>query len=143
MIRASVDGLINTAPREGDFARASAPLFTMVDTGTFWIDANFKETQLTNMRIGQPVSIDVDTYPDVELHGKVESISPGTGSEFSILPAQNATGNWVKIVQRIAVRISIDTPAPADKPLRAGMSGHVVVDTGIYPHLPGSRKTSG
>lgn len=126
-VKAPIDGYINTAPHLGDFARADTPLFTMIDANTVWIEANFKETQLSKMKVGQPVSINIDTYPDTTIKGHIESISPGTGSEFSILPAQNATGNWVKIVQRVAVRIAIDQ-AP-DVRLRAGMSGNVVVDT--------------
>lgn len=126
-IKAPIDGYINTAPRLGDFARADAPLFTMIGTDDVWIEANFKETQLARMKIGQPVSIEVDAYPGQTFKGHVQSISPGTGSEFSILPAQNATGNWVKIVQRVSVRIAIDdTP---DVPLRTGMSGYAEVDT--------------
>jgi membrane fusion protein (multidrug efflux system) len=114
----------------------------MIGTGKTWIEANFKETQLADVRVGQPVSIRVDTYPGLELRGTVESISPGSGSEFSILPAQNATGNWVKIVQRVAVRISIDNP-PENLALRAGMSGAVTIDTGSYPHLPWGKKAAG
>jgi membrane fusion protein, multidrug efflux system len=141
-VKAPIDGLINAAPRRGDFARATAPMLTMIGTEKLWMDANFKETQLTNIQPGQPVTIEIDTFPDMELHGKVESISPGTGSEFSILPAQNATGNWVKVVQRVAVHIAIDRP-PGDTRLRAGLSGRAVIDTGSYPHLSRKRKEQG
>jgi len=141
-VKAPTDGIISAAPRQGDFARASAPQMTMIGNKDIWIEANFKETQLTDVRPGQPVTFRVDTYPDIEWHGRIESISPGTGSEFSILPAQNATGNWVKIVQRIAVRIAIE-PAPDHPPLRAGMSTHAVIDTGTYPHLSRKKRNAG
>jgi len=93
-----------------------------------WIEANYKETQLAKLKIGQPVEIVVDAYPDFTLHGKVESFGSATGSQFSLIPTQNATGNWVKVVQRLAVRIHVE-PDPAH-PLRDGMSAHVSVDTG-------------
>jgi membrane fusion protein (multidrug efflux system) len=137
-IRAPVDGIISAAPRVGDYARAGIPLANMVGTQEMWIEANFKETELTDIRLGQPVSIDIETYPDFEWKGTVQSISPATGSEFSVLPAQNATGNWVKIVQRIPVHITIEGQ-PDSPPLRAGMSAHVVVDTGSYPHGLGGK----
>ncbi len=134
-VYAPFSGVVSGVPKTGDYARASAPSLSIVNTGRVWVDANFKETQLTQMKVGQPVTIDVDTYPGHAWKGRVESISPATGSEFSILPAQNSTGNWVKVVQRIAVRIAV-TPEPAAPPLRAGMSTEVSVDTGHYPHLP-------
>jgi membrane fusion protein (multidrug efflux system) len=132
-ILAPADGIIGTAPHIGDYARAGIPLFNLIATNDVWIEANYKETELTNVKIGQPVSIEIDTYPGHEWHGHVESISPATGSEFSVLPAQNATGNWVKVVQRIAVRIAVEA-GPDDLPLRTGMSTHVSIDTGHYPH---------
>jgi membrane fusion protein (multidrug efflux system) len=103
-------------------------MLSLVETSDTWIEANFKETQLTDMRPGQPVVVTVDTYPGLKLEGKVESIGAGTGSEFSLIPAQNATGNWVKVVQRIPVRVRVDEKG-ADI-LRAGMSSDVTVDTG-------------
>ncbi|MET0363943.1 MAG: HlyD family secretion protein, partial [Sphingobium sp.] len=87
----------------------------------------FKETDLKNMRVGQPVEIGVDAYPDMALHGHVSSIGAGTGSEFSVLPAQNANGNWVKVTQRVPVRIMID--GRPQRPLIAGFSTHVRIDT--------------
>jgi membrane fusion protein (multidrug efflux system) len=132
-IKAPVNGIIGTAPRKGDYARAGVPVLNLVGTGDIWIEANYKETELTGVRTGQPVLIEVDTYPGHEWKGRVESISPATGSEFSVLPAQNATGNWVKVVQRIAVRIVIE-PGTESPPLRTGMSAHVTIDTGRYPH---------
>jgi membrane fusion protein (multidrug efflux system) len=103
-------------------------MLSLVETSDTWIEANFKETQLTDVRPGQEAAVTVDTYPGLELEGKVASIGAATGSEFSLLPAQNATGNWVKVVQRIPVRIRVDEKG-ADI-LRAGMSSDVTVDTG-------------
>lgn len=134
-LKAPVAGMIGTAPHVGDYARAGVPLFNLVGTKDIWIEANYKETELSGVKPGQPVTIDVDTYPGHEWRGHVESISPATGAEFSILPAQNATGNWVKVVQRIAVRIAVDK-GPGDLPLRTGMSTYVTIDVGHYPHLP-------
>ena len=94
-----------------------------------WVDANFKETQLTRMEVGQQVEISVDTYPDIEFTGRVESISPASGAEFSLIPIENATGNFTKLVQRIPVRIAIDPDALARRPLTTGMSVVVRVDT--------------
>jgi membrane fusion protein (multidrug efflux system) len=101
-----------------------------------WIEANFPETDLTYVRPGQPVEVRIDVYPDVVWHGVVESLSPATGSEFSVIPAQNATGNWVKIVQRVPVRIRLERTA--DSPvLLAGLSSLVEVDTGHRRSLLG------
>lgn len=136
-VRAPADGIVGTAPHVGDYARASVPQFNMVGSNDVWIEANYKETQLTSVKPGQPVTIEVDTYPGHKWTGTVESISPATGSEFSVLPAQNSTGNWVKVVQRIAVRIAVDRKSDEMR-LRAGMSTNVTIDTGFYPHWPGS-----
>lgn len=106
------------------------PLMAVVPADDLWIDANFKETQLANMRIGQPVTITSDIYgDDVEYTGKVVGLDMGTGSAFSLLPAQNATGNWIKVVQRLPVRISLDPKQLAEHPLRIGLSTLVEVDT--------------
>jgi membrane fusion protein (multidrug efflux system) len=126
---APFDGIVSQLPKEGDYARTGAPLLSMVSNNAVWIEANFKETDLTHMTVGQPVEIDVDTYPGRPFHGRVTSISQATGSEFSVLPAQNSTGNWVKVVQRIPVRISVDDQK-AGPPLRSGMSVTADVDTG-------------
>jgi membrane fusion protein (multidrug efflux system) len=112
----------------GQYVSEGTEMLSLVETSDTWIEANFKETQLTDMHPGQPVVVTVDTYPGLKLEGKVESIGQGTGSEFSLIPAQNATGNWVKVVQRIPVRIRVDQKG-ADI-LRAGMSSDVTVDTG-------------
>ncbi|WP_329741861.1 efflux RND transporter periplasmic adaptor subunit [Dyella sp. A6] len=114
----------------GQRVAPGTPLMAVVPLHQVWIDANFKETQLTHMRIGQPVEITSDVYgSSVEYKGKVESLGVGTGSAFSLLPAQNATGNWIKIVQRIPVRVVFTDPAQLDKhPLRIGMSLNVEVN---------------
>ncbi|MBP6345392.1 EmrA/EmrK family multidrug efflux transporter periplasmic adaptor subunit [Neisseriaceae bacterium CLB008] len=128
------------APVEGQIARRNvqvgqrinpgAPLMAVVPLHDLWIDANFKESQLANLRIGQPVSIRADLYgKKVTYSGKVMGLSAGTGSAFSVLPPQNATGNWIKVVQRVPVRISLDPKELAKNPLRVGLSMHVVVNT--------------
>lgn len=112
----------------GQFLAAGTGIAKLVDNSQTWVEANFKETQIAELSPGQPVTIAVDAYPGMELHGTVDSFASATGSQFSLIPAQNATGNWVKVVQRVPVRIQIaDTP---DRPLRDGMSVSVSVDTG-------------
>jgi membrane fusion protein (multidrug efflux system) len=111
------------------------PLFALVETGDTWIDANFKETQLTHMKPGQKAEVVLDTYPGRTFEATVEAIGAGTGAEFSLLPAQNATGNWVKVTQRIPVRIKL-TDDDAKLALRTGMSATVSVDTGVSRGLP-------
>ncbi|MBY0508987.1 MAG: HlyD family secretion protein [Rhodospirillaceae bacterium] len=128
-IVAPFDGIVSQLPKVGDYARTGAPLLSMVSNNAVWIEANFKETDLTHMRVGQEVKIDVDTYPSRPFHGRVTSISQATGAEFSLLPAQNSTGNWVKVVQRIPVRISVEDQKDGP-PLRSGMSVTADVDTG-------------
>lgn len=130
VIRAPADGYVALVSRlpVGQYLTAATPAFNLMTTDRAWIEANFKETDLTRMRPGQNASCDIDTYPDREFRAHVDSISAGTGSEFSVLPAQNSTGNWVKIVQRIPVRLVIDNPDP-NYPLRAGMSATCTVDT--------------
>jgi len=115
----------------GNYLPAAAPAFSLVTTDRAWVEANFKETELTHMLPGQEAKVKIDTYPDHTCTGKVDSISAGAGSEFSVLPAQNASGNWVKVVQRFPVRLNID--CGEGRPLRAGMSADVVVDT-KYQH---------
>lgn len=114
--------------RPGQMVAAGTTLFTLIETGDTWVDANFKETQLADIRPGQPVEIRLDAAPGTVLTGRVQSIGAGTGSEFSLLPAQNATGNWVKVEQRVPVRISLDDPAAAPL-LATGLSADVKVDT--------------
>jgi membrane fusion protein (multidrug efflux system) len=115
--------------RSGGYVRAGMPALNLVAVEEIWIEANLKESQLTKVRQGQPVTFTVDAYPGIEWKGKVESLSPATGAEFSILPPQNATGNWVKVVQRLPVRLAIE-PDAAKPPLRMGMSAIVTIDTG-------------
>ncbi|KFC06509.1 multidrug resistance protein A [Trabulsiella guamensis ATCC 49490] len=108
----------------------TTPLMAVVPANNLWVDANFKETQLAHMRIGQPVTVISDIYgDDVKYTGKVVGLDMGTGSAFSLLPAQNATGNWIKVVQRLPVRIELDAKQLAEHPLRIGLSTLVEVDT--------------
>ncbi|HEV7442831.1 MAG TPA: HlyD family secretion protein, partial [Steroidobacteraceae bacterium] len=109
VIKAPSDGIVTRVEQlqAGTYISASAPVFALVVAGNTWIEANFKEDQLTHMRVGQPVDVHVDSYPGKEFEGTVVSVSPGTGSQFSLLPAENATGNWVKVVQRLPVRIEL------------------------------------
>ncbi|MFE0015629.1 efflux RND transporter periplasmic adaptor subunit [Mesorhizobium sp. NPDC059054] len=131
-VRAPDDGVAYKAAsfRVGQYVSVGTPLFALVETGDTWIDANFKETQLTRMKPGQKAEVVLDTYPDKTFEATVEAIGAGTGAQFSLLPAQNATGNWVKVTQRIPVRLQLDN-ADADLALRAGMSASVTVDTGV------------
>ncbi|MFP5404900.1 MAG: efflux RND transporter periplasmic adaptor subunit, partial [Gammaproteobacteria bacterium] len=128
-VRASLPGTVNQPPRPGQFAASGVAMMALVANASPWVEANFTETDLTWVRPGQPATITVDTYPDVEWKGVVDSLSPATGSEFSVIPAQNATGNWVKIVQRVPVRIRLERRDDAP-PLRAGLSATVEIDTG-------------
>jgi membrane fusion protein (multidrug efflux system) len=112
-------------------------VFALVVAGDTWIEANFKENQLTHMRVGQQVEVHVDSYPGKKFDGTVVSVSPGTGSQFSLLPAENATGNWVKVVQRLPVRIELRDFDP-EFPLHGGLSATVNVDTRHERHLFGS-----
>ena len=128
-IRAPVAGVVSQADRlqPGQMMVQGLPGVTIVASNKSWIEANFKETDLAHMRVGQPAEITFDAYPELKVRGKVSSIGAGTGSEFSVLPAQNANGNWVKVTQRVPVRIAI-----TDKPKRAmiaGLSAHVRIDT--------------
>lgn len=132
-IVAPFDGVVTQTGnlQVGQMATAGLPMMTLVANGGSWIEANFKETDLKKMAPGQPARIKIDAYPGVELKGHVESIGAGTGSEFSILPAQNANGNWVKVTQRVPVRIAIDEKSP--RQLIAGLSVDVEVDLEAQP----------
>lgn len=136
-VHAPADGVIAQASsfKTGQYVAAGSPLFSLVETGDTWIEANFKETQLTNMRVGQTAEVTLDTFPGRPLTATIDSIGAGTGAEFSLLPAQNATGNWVKVTQRIPVRLKVDE-ADAEALLRTGMSAVVSVDTGHARGLP-------
>jgi len=125
-----MDGTIGkTSLQPGDFLAPGQAAMPLV-ANTLWVEANFKETDLTYVRVGQPATIEVDTFPGKKWQARVASISPASGAEFSVLPAQNATGNWVKIVQRIPVRLAIEEPDHDGMILRAGMSTLVDIDTG-------------
>lgn len=113
----------------GRFVAAGNPVFSVIDTTAPWVDANPKESDFTYVTIGQKVTIDIDAFPDHTFVGTVGSLSPGTGAQFAILPAQNATGNFVKVVQRVPVRIYFDTNDKAVRKLKAGMSSYVSIDT--------------
>jgi membrane fusion protein (multidrug efflux system) len=115
--------------RSGGYVRAGMPALNLVGVEEIWVEANLKESQLTKVREGQLVTFTVDAYPGIEWKAKVASISPATGAEFSILPPQNASGNWVKVVQRLPVRLAIE-PDATKPPLRMGMSAIVSIDTG-------------
>ncbi|ALV94293.1 MULTISPECIES: multidrug efflux MFS transporter periplasmic adaptor subunit EmrA [Pantoea] len=130
-IRSPIDGFISRrSVQVGSQISTSTPLLAVVPATNLWIDANFKETQLSGVRIGQPATVVSDIYgDDVEYHGKVVGLDMGTGSAFSLLPAQNATGNWIKVVQRLPVRIELDPQQVAEHPLRIGLSTLVKVDT--------------
>lgn len=128
VVRAPFDGITSKVPEPGAYVTPGSPVMGLVSDKTIWVEANYKETELTHVQPGQSVEIRVDTYPGHEWQGKVESIAQATGAEFSVIPAQNATGNWVKVTQRIPVRIAIET-GPEDPPLRAGMSTVIDIDT--------------
>jgi membrane fusion protein (multidrug efflux system) len=113
----------------GDFVNPGAAVFSFLSSRRIWIEANFRETDLTHMRSGQAATIKVDTYPDRIFKAHIASLSPGTGSDFAVLPPENATGNWVKVVQRLPVRLELDQLDP-DRPLFSGISVTVRVDTG-------------
>ena len=118
VIRAPDDGIVTKVEQlqVGDYITARTPVFTLVSTRDIWVEANFKEDELTYMRPGQSAEIRIDAYPGRRFKAQVMSLSPGTGSQFSLLPPENATGNWVKVVQRVPVRLQLDD---ADSPTRA------------------------
>ena len=120
----------------GEYVELGEPVFSLVDVEHFWIEANLKETDLTHLREGQVAEVKVDAYPDHTWQARVSGIAPATGAEFALLPPQNASGNWVKVVQRVPVRLSIER-TPDEPPLRAGMSVKVSIDTGVEMEWPG------
>ena len=131
---AAQDGIVTKVDQlqVGDYITAGTPVFSLV-SNRLWIDANFKENQLEYMRPGQPAKVKLDAYPDQTFEARLEAITPGTGSSFSLLPAENATGNWVKVTQRVPVRV-VFTHDPG-VPLPPGLSASVTVDTGHRRHL--------
>jgi len=138
VVRAPFAGIVTNVPSiaPGKNLQASTTAFFLVATDHVWVDSNPKETELTYVRPGQPVTVTVDTYPGMEWHGTVESISPAAAQQFSLLPAQNTSGNWVKVVQRIPTRVRVDTSGTKLPPLRAGMSVEINVDTGHVRGVP-------
>ena len=132
-VRAPADGIVSQTDRlqVGAAVVIGVPVVTLVRGNTTYVEANYKETDLANMYVGQPAEIEVDAYPGLEVRGHVASIGAGTGSQFSVLPAQNASGNWVKVRQRVPVRIAID--GDPGRPMIAGLSTSVTVDTRDRP----------
>jgi membrane fusion protein, multidrug efflux system len=129
VIKAPFDGIVTRkSVHIGHRIEAGQPLMALVPIRGLYITANYKETQLTDVRVGQPAEIEADIYPGYIYHARVDSISIGTGSAFALLPPENATGNWVKVVQRVPVKIVLNDPEPADKPLRMGLSVEVTID---------------
>jgi membrane fusion protein (multidrug efflux system) len=131
-VRAPMNGIATQVDQIqlGRFVMAGAPVFSVIDTASPWVDANPKESDFTYVAVGQPVTIDVDAFPDHVFKGSVGSLSPGTGAQFAILPPQNATGNFVKVVQRVPVRIYFDSNDRFVRKLKAGMSAYTSIDTG-------------
>ena len=140
IIRAPSDGIISNMNLQiGEYIDAGEPVFSLIQTENLWVEANLKETRLTHVREGQEVVIKVDAYPGVEWQARVSAIAPATGAEFSLLPPQNATGNWVKVVQRVPVMLELlpsEDTSESDPPvLRAGMTATVTIDTGHQREL--------
>jgi membrane fusion protein (multidrug efflux system) len=127
--------VVNMRVQRGEQLRAATPFFALVSDRRPWVDANLKETTLAHVSIGQRVEVLLDLYPGRIWQGEVESISPATGAEFAILPPQNASGNWVKVVQRLPVRIRLLPPHADEPPLRAGVTASVSIDTGRQRRL--------
>jgi membrane fusion protein (multidrug efflux system) len=138
VVRAPFDGIVTDVPSTapGKYLPASTTAFYLVSTDHVWVDANPKEIELTYVRSLQQVNVTVDTYPNVKWHGVIDSISPAAAQEFALLPAQNTSGNWVKVVQRIPMRVRVDTTDKRLPQLRAGMSVEIEVDTGHPRGLP-------
>lgn len=138
VVRAAQDGIVTKVDQLqiGSYVSAAKPVFTLAGT-QLWVEGNFKEDQLNHMRIGQRATFKVDAFPELKLTGRVASFSPGTGNTFALLPPENATGNWVKVVQRLPIEFSIDA-LPRDLPLHAGLSVETTVDTGYQRHLFGA-----
>jgi membrane fusion protein, multidrug efflux system len=131
VVRAPVSGIVtNRQVQVGQRIAAGAPIMTIVPIATAYVDANFKESQFAAIRIGQPVTLTSDFYgSDVQFHGRVTGFAGGTGAAFSLIPAQNATGNWIKVVQRLPVRIALDRAELQAHPLRVGLSMSATIDT--------------
>jgi len=141
-IHAALPGIASKPPRLGQFVGVGSVAMALVVDATPWVEANFTETDLTHIRSGQAARVRVDSYPGLAWPGTVDSLSPATGAEFALIPAQNATGNWVKVVQRVPVRIRLDVAA-GQPPLRAGLSATVTIDTGQRRELFGLSMPAG
>ena len=139
VMRAPMDGVATQVDQIqlGRFVAAGTPVFSIIDTSKPWVDANLKESDFTYVGVGQPVAIEVDAFPDHVFKGTIGSLSPGTGAQFAILPPQNATGNFVKVVQRVPVRIHFDNDDRYVQKLKAGMSAYTTIDTGHRRSLAG------
>ena len=136
VVKAPAAGVVtNMKLQVGEHVEKGSAIFSIIQSGPVWVEANFKETQLTYMRPGQRAIVVADAYPDIEWQAKVLAISAATGAEFAVLPPQNATGNWVKVVQRLPVQLEVEQP-PGQQQLRAGMTVTVTVDTGRERGLP-------
>jgi membrane fusion protein (multidrug efflux system) len=133
-------GRVSKIPTAGQYVKTGQAVMSLIGDTAFWVEANFKETDLTHMQPGQIAFIEIASYPDRKWQGTVISISPGTGSEYSIIPAQNASGNWVKVVQRVPVRIAVQSES-TDPNLLAGLSSFVRIDTGYHRPLPSPLRT--
>jgi membrane fusion protein (multidrug efflux system) len=130
-VEAPADGVVGELSlRPGGFVNIGTPLFALVETAEVWVDANFKETDLPRIRPGQAAEVRIDLLPGRTFRGRVESLSPASGTAFALLPPENATGNWVKVTQRFPVRVRIMNPIPG---LRVGASSEVTIDTGPDP----------
>jgi membrane fusion protein (multidrug efflux system) len=139
VMRAPMDGIATQVEQIqlGRFVVAGTPVFSVIDIANPWVDANPKESDFTHVAVGQKVELDVDAFPDHHFRGTIGSLSPGTGAQFAILPPQNATGNFVKVVQRVPVRIYFDKNDKLVSRLKAGMSVNVAIDTGHKRSLAG------
>ena len=139
VLRAPISGVATQVDniQLGRFVAAGSAILSVIDDARPWVDANMKESDFTYIAVGQPVTLEVDSYPDHTFKGTVGSLSPGTGAQFAILPPQNSTGNFVKVVQRVPVRITLDTTDPMVKRLKAGMSTYVWIDTNHKRTLAG------
>ena len=135
-VLAPIPGIVTNvdALQVGEYLPAAQPAFSLVSSADVWIEANPKESDLAYLKAGAPAVVTIDAYPGREWQATVTSLAPATGTEFSVLPAQNATGNWVKVVQRVPIRLAVQMPADAP-PLRTGMSATVEIDTGHRRHL--------
>jgi len=135
-VLAPIPGIVTNvdALQVGEYLPAAQPAFSLVSSADVWIEANPKESDLAYLKAGAPAVVTIDAYPGRDWRATVTSLAPATGTEFSVLPAQNATGNWVKVVQRVPIRLAVQMPADAP-PLRTGMSATVEIDTGHRRHL--------